>query len=202
MESKLVACKLCGQVHELGDIDMGTEAECARCGHVLKRKTQYSLQLTGAFALCALLLYGPANLFPILSMSMYGTVSENTIFSGVIRFYQDGDLFVAAAVFLASILIPFLKILGLFLLVITTRLHSTWARNFRVHLFLIIEILGRWAMLDVFALAVLISLVKLQRIANVIPGKGALAFVLVIFFTILASASFDPQLIWEEDRTL
>lgn len=133
---------------------------------------------------------------------MYGTVSENTIFSGVVRFYRDGDLFVAVAVFLASILIPFLKILGLFLLVITTRMHSTWARNFRVHLFLIIESLGRWAMLDVFALAVLISLVKLQRIANVIPGKGALAFVLVIFFTLLASASFDPQLIWEEDHTV
>jgi paraquat-inducible protein A len=201
MKAGLIACKVCAQVHELKeDLQPGLEADCARCGSRLARKTPGSRQLTAAFALCALLLYAPANLFPILRMSMYGRISENTIFSGIVRFYQDGDYFVAIVVFLASILIPFLKILGLFTLVIST--HFQWERgqNFRTKLFLTIETLGRWAMLDVFALAILISLVKLERLAMVIPGKGALAFVLVILFTILASSSFDPQLIWEKEE--
>ena len=131
---------------------------------------------------------------------MYGVITENTIMSGVIRFYQDGDYFVAIVVFLASVLIPFLKILGLFLLVISSKFKFQGAKNLRVHLHKAIEVLGRWAMLDVFALAVLISLVKLERLAMVIPGRGAFAFVLVILFTILASSSFDPQLIWEENH--
>jgi len=135
-------------------------------------------------------------------MTMFGRITENTIFTGVVRFYQDGDYFVAIVVFLASILIPFLKIVGLLVLVISTYRGSRRAQGFRTKLFLAIESLGRWAMLDVFALAILISLIKLGRMANVIGGKGALAFVLVIIFTILASACFDSQLIWEESESV
>jgi paraquat-inducible protein A len=200
MPQHLVACKVCGQIHDLPELETGTVAECVRCGNRLAQKTPASRHYTAAFALSALLLYFPANLFPILQMSMYGSISQNTIFSGVVRFYKDGDYFVAIVVFLASILIPFLKILGLFLLVITTKFNFEGAKAIRVQLFVVIEALGRWAMLDVFALAVLISLVKLQRLAVVIPGKGALAFVLVIMFTIMASASFDSQLVWEKEN--
>jgi paraquat-inducible protein A len=201
VEQNLTACRICGQVHELPEIQIGQIAECARCGNTLKRKTEASLHLTAAFSISALLLYAPANLFPILRMSMYGSVSENTIFTGVIRFYKDGDYFVAIVVFLASIVVPFLKILGLLFLTISTKFHSRKAQVLRVHIFSVIEFLGRWAMLDVFALAILISLVKLQRLADVIPGKGCVAFVLVIVFTLMASASFDPQLIWEKESS-
>jgi paraquat-inducible protein A len=195
----IIACHVCGQVHEMEPLPEGCLAECARCGNVLRQKTPQSLQITAAFTLSALLLYFPANLFPIMRMTIYGGIQENTIFSGVIRFYHDGDYFVAVIVFLASILIPFLKILGLLFLVIATRFQWEIGRHFRVKLYRIVETLGRWAMVDVFALAILISLVKLQRIASVVPGSGVLPFVLVILFTIAASASFDPQLIWKKD---
>jgi paraquat-inducible protein A len=195
----LLACHVCGQVHELEALPSGYVAECARCGNVLERKTPQSLQITAAFTLSALLLYFPANLFPIMRMTIYGGIQENTIFSGVNRFYRDGDYFVAIVVFLASILIPFLKILGLLFLVIATRFQWEIGKHFRVKLYRVVESLGRWAMVDVFALAILISLVKLQRIASVVPGPGVVPFVLVIVFTIAASASFDPQLIWKKD---
>jgi paraquat-inducible protein A len=201
MSENWVGCKVCGLVHEMEEVEPGYRAECARCGHSIRQRTPASLSLTFALALSALLLYFPANVFPILRMSMFGRLTENTIFTGVLRFYQDGDYFVAIVVFLASILIPFLKILTLLALVISTHLRSQRGQLFRTKLFVAIERLGPWAMLDVFALAVLISLIKIQRIANVIPGKGAAAFVLVVLFTILASASFDAQLIWNKEQT-
>jgi len=201
MENALIACRVCDQVHEEIEVPAGYKASCRRCGAELRRKTAGSFHYTAAFTLCALLLYLPANLFPILSMSLYGRVTSNTVFSGVVRFYEDGDLFVATVVFLASILIPFLKILMLFFLVISTKLRWGRGRAWRAWLYRAIEMLGKWAMVDVFALAILISLIKMQRMASVEPGPGALAFTLVIIFTMLASASFDPHLIWEEDKT-
>ncbi len=195
------ACTVCGQVHGIrkDEVPRGYVAECARCGNKLVQNTPHSLHLTAAFTVSALLLYFPANLFPIMRMTIYGGIQENTVFSGVIRFYQDCDYFVAIVVLLASIVIPFAKILGLLFLVVATRFRWKLGRHFRVKLYRIVESLGRWAMVDVFALAILISLVKLQRIASVVPGPGVLAFVLVIIFTLMASASFDPQLIWKKD---
>ena len=200
MSTIQIACRVCHRVHDYEEPEEGFAADCERCGHEMHRKTPYSLHLTAAFALSALLFYFPANLFPILRMSMFGRVTENTILTGVIRFYQDGDYFVAIVVFLASILVPFLKILGLILLVVSTQLRTSWAQGFRTKLYLAVESLGRWAMLDVFAVAVLISLIKMGRMASVIGGRGALAFVMVVIFTILASASFDSQLIWTEKK--
>ncbi len=198
--TETVACRVCGLLHELPHLEYGQVAECSRCSHGLSRKTPQSLLLTTAFSLSALLFYLPANLFPILRMSMFGQVTENTIFTGVIRFYQDGDYFVAVVVFLASILIPLLKIIALIALVLTTYFRSRTAQSLRTKIYLAVEVLGRWAMLDVFALAVLVSLIKLGRMSSVIAGRGALAFVFVITFTILASASFDSHLIWSEEE--
>ena len=200
MKTALIACHVCNKVHEEVDVPEGYKACCARCGAEFKRKTPWSFHLTAAFTLCALLLYVPANIYPILSMTLYGRETSNTVMSGVVRFYQDGDIFVAAVVFLASILVPLLKILGLLFLVVSTRLRWAGGQLWRTRVYRVIDVLGKWAMLDVFALAILISLIKLQRMASVTPGRGVFAFTLVIIFTLLASASFDPQTIWEEDK--
>jgi paraquat-inducible protein A len=154
------------------------------------------LHFTTAFVLAALLLYVPANVFPILRMNLYGATSENTVWDGCVRLYQDGDLTIAIVVFLASILVPFLKLLGLLFLITSTRFKSTRWQNARTRVYKIIDVIGRWAMLDVFAVAVMVSLVKLSRLAIVVPGSGAIAFTGVVVFTFLASATFDPQLIW------
>jgi paraquat-inducible protein A len=132
---------------------------------------------------------------------MYGAESENTVWEGVKLLWKDGDIIVAVIVFMASILIPLLKLLGLFILVIAAR-HREKLRSRKqlTWIYLLIESIGRWAMLDVFILAVLVSVVKLHKLATVVPGKGLLAFTCVVVCTLLASASFDPQLIWEKEE--
>jgi paraquat-inducible protein A len=196
-----ISCKTCGQIHAVEPLDPGTIAKCRRCGTRIAKRTSGSLHLTAAFSLAALILYVPANIFPILKLDMYGASTENTVWQGCVRLFKDGDFVVAAIVFLASILIPLLKLLGLFILVATTKLNIQRWKLPRTWVYRIIEVIGRWAMLDVFVMAVLVSLVKLQRLATIIPGKGLFAFTIVVVLTILASASFDPRLIWEKEET-
>jgi paraquat-inducible protein A len=155
---------------------------------------------TVAFSLAALLLYLPANVFPILRLSLYGATSENTVWQGCVKFYEERDYFIASIVFLASIVIPLLKIVGLLFLSLSVRLR--WARwkTARVRLYLVVDSIGRWAMLDVFVMAILVSLVKLQRLATIVAGRGLLAFSLVVVLTLLASQAFDPRWISEDRR--
>jgi paraquat-inducible protein A len=196
----IVACKVCGQVHRMEPATPGMRAMCVRCGSAIERRSAGSLQLTAAFSLAALLLYVPANLFPILRLDLYGATQDSTVWQGCVRFYQAGDYAIAAIVFLASIFIPLLKLLGLFFLVTTTRLRWTGGKFLRTWMYRMIESIGRWAMLDVFVLGILVSLVKLRSLATIIPGKGALAFTLVVVCTLFASATFDPQLIWQREK--
>jgi paraquat-inducible protein A len=194
----ILACETCGLVQSVDELETGTIAECSRCRSIIDNRKINSLGRTAAFSLAALILYIPANIYPILRMNYYGAYSENTVWEGCVNLFKDGQWFVAGIVFLASILIPFFKLLGLFFLVITTKLRSARGRQQRTWIYKIIAVIGPWAMLDVFLLSVLVALVKLQQIATVLPGRGLLAFTGVVLLTILASASFDPKLIWEE----
>lgn len=196
-----VACRVCGQLHALPPLQNGTVAKCVRCGSRIARRTTGSLHFTAALSLAALLLYWPANTLPILRIELHGAASDNTAWQGAVRLLEDGDYVIAVIVFSASIFIPLLKILGLIFIVMTTWFRFSGARMLRTWTFRAIELIGRWAMLDVFVVAILVSLVKLSGLATVIPGRGLLAFCGVVWFTLLASASFDPQMIWErEDR--
>jgi paraquat-inducible protein A len=194
----IIACKTCGLVQRMDELQPGTVAECCRCSSVIRKRQVNSLHRTAAFALAALIFYVPANIYPILRMDFYGAHSENTVWDGCVKLFQDGQWLVAVIVFFASILIPLLKLLALFFLVVTTKLKSESWQQERTWIYQIIEVVGPWAMLDVFLLSVLVALVKLQQLATVLPGPGLLAFTAVVVLTILASASFDPQLIWDE----
>jgi paraquat-inducible protein A len=198
----IIACKVCGQVHRMdqGGAAPGMRAMCVRCGSAIERRSKGSLQITAAFTIAALLLYVPANLFPILHLDLYGATQDSTVWEGCVRFWQAGDYVIATIVFLASIFIPLLKLLGLFFLVATTQVRWRAGKMLRTWMYRVIESIGRWAMLDVFVLAILVSLVKLRSLATIVPGKGALAFALVVMCTLFASASFDPQLIWQREE--
>ena len=169
-----------------------------RCGAQLADHKPNSLARTAAFSLAALLFYVPANIFPILEMDLYGVHSENTVWEGCKTLFQHGEILVAVVVFMASLVIPALKLLGLFFLVVTTRRGSNRRRPVRTWIYRTIDRVGPWAMLDVFLLAILVALVKLGELATVIPGPGLLAFTAVVVLTILASSSFDPTLIWAD----
>jgi len=173
----------------------GTSAACPRCGSRVAQRKANSLHRTAALSLAALVLYIPANIYPILRMDYYGAYSESTVWYCCIRFFHDVLWFVDVIFFLASIVIPLVKLLGLFLLVATAR-STRWQRE-RTRLYKFIDVIGPWAMLDVFLLAVLVAIVKLEQMATVLPGPGLVAFTAVVVLTILASMSFDPRLIWD-----
>jgi paraquat-inducible protein A len=195
----LLACETCGLTQRIDRLDPGTVAECIRCGSPITWRGLGGLDASLAFTLSALVLYVPANLYPILRTNMYGAYSEQTIWDGVVSLWQYNEYFVAIVVFLASIVIPLLKLLGLFFLVASVKLGKGRRLRGRTKIYKFLDIVGPWAMLDVFLLSILVALVKLGDLARVVPGPGLLAFTCVVVFTILATQSFDPKLIWNRE---
>ena len=200
MSHCIITCSICGLTQRFEPPSPGMVAECSRCDSLLARGRRNSLELTGALSLAALLFYVPANIYPIMRMEFRGVFTESTVWDGCVRLFQDGQWIVAVIVFLASLLIPLLKLLGLFYLVITMKFRFTSGRKLRARVHRIVEVIGPWAMLDVFLLAILVSLVKLGRIATVTPGPGLLAFTLLVVLTILATVSFDSKAIWDTEE--
>ena len=147
------------------------------------------------FSLTALILYLPANVFPFMTIEMYGRRNSSTIWSGVVSLMQQRSYAVAVVVFLASILIPVMKLLILFYLALTG--HNGQHPKFKMSLYHFVEAIGRWSMLDIFLLAILVAIVKLGHWTTVSPEKGAGLFLFVVIFTMLASAYFDPRVLWE-----
>jgi paraquat-inducible protein A len=198
MKNALIGCRLCGQVHEAVPLEPGQSAACRRCGSTLSAPDRSSLRWTAAFSSAALLLYGPANLFPILRLNMYGAVSESTVWQGCVKLYQGGDPALALIVVLASIVVPLLKLAGLFVLAVSSLRRRPRGRRARTWIYRVVDVIGRWAMLDVFMLAIVVSVMRFRSLATVVPGTGALAFAAVVVLTLLAAQSFDPRLIWDE----
>jgi len=170
---------------------------CPRCGATLHHRKPNSLARTWAFLLSAYILYIPANLLPVMvTQSILGT-QQDTIFSGVIYLWLSGSQLLAGVVLIASIIVPLLKMLILTLLLLSVHFRATWRIRQRTRLYGLIEIIGRWSMLDIFVVALLASLVRAGALATIIPGGGALAFASVVVLTMLASLSFDPRLLWD-----
>ena len=194
----MVCCDTCGLVQAVEPLAPGMVAECTRCGSFLTaRRSTSSLHVTAALSLAALVLYVPANVYPIMKMYLHGAYSESTVWDGIKILMDHHEWAVAIIVFLASMVIPLVKLAGLFSLVVTSRMG--WGRRLRgrTHLYKFIDAIGPWAMLDVFLLAVLVALVKLRGWAEVLPGTGLFAFTAMVVLTMLASAAFDPKLIWQ-----
>jgi len=197
-QASVVACDTCGLVQEVDALAPGTAAECIRCGSFVgARSSTRSLEVTAALSLAALILYLPANIYPIMKMYLYGGYSESTVWDGIVLLMRNDQWFVGVVVFLASMGVPLVKLAGLFSLVVTARMG--WGRRLRsrTRLYKFIDAIGPWAMLDVFLLAVLIALVRLNTWAKVLPGPGLLAFTAMVVLTMFASAAFDPKLIWQ-----
>jgi paraquat-inducible protein A len=188
-----ICCKTCGLVQQIEGGVSSVDLECPRCGEILRHHSRAGRTYTAAFALAALFLYVPANIYPIITMQYLGRETENTVWGGVQALYFDNMWPIALLVFCTSILIPFLKLAGLLFLVLNR--GARWQR-FRTLLYKVIAYIGPWAMLDVFLLAVMVGVIRFGRFATVVSGPGIIAFASVVVLTMLASASFDPHLIW------
>jgi len=192
-----LSCSTCGLLQRVDSLPRDRVAECARCGSRVSEGPRGSLALTAALALAALILYVPANVYPIMRMHFHGAYSENTVWDGVVALADQDQWFVAIVVFLASIVIPVMKLSGLLYLVLTIRFRLGRRLRDRTRIYRFIDVIGPWAMLDVFLLAVLVALVQMGTIATVLPGPGLVAFAAVVVLTMLATASFDPRMIWQ-----
>ena len=149
-----------------------------------------------ALTIGAVILYFPANLLPVLRVeSTLSGTRQSTIISGAVQFWQEGDYPVALIIFIASVMIPILKVLVILILCLGVR-FGFWPRAL-TQLYRITEYIGRWSMVDVFVVAILVGVVQLGSVITINAGEGAFAFAGVVMLTMLASHSFDPRLIWD-----
>lgn len=196
-EAGLLSCLTCGLVSRPPGRG---HAACPRCRRILHARKPAALLRTWTFLVSAMVLYVPANILPIMdSESVFGS-QRDTIMSGVVFLWSSGSWPLAIIVFLASIVVPLLKMLAMLTVLIAVhhgvRVHCADL----AHLYRVLEVIGRWSMLDVYVVAILVTLVQIQLLATVTPGPGAAAFGAVVVLTMLATMSFDPRLIWDADR--
>jgi paraquat-inducible protein A len=193
-ELGVIGCEVCGLV--LGARHGAGRWRCPRCGVVLHARKPQSVQRTLAWLVAAVVLYLPANLLPVMSTNSVLGQESHTIVGGIIELWATGSRELALIVFIASIAVPLLKIAALALLAVTAHRRSRWRQRERAGLYRLVETVGHWSMLDVFVVVLLVGMVRFGVLASVEPEAGLLAFGAVVVATMLASASFDPRLIW------
>lgn len=192
-ESGLLRCDGCGLV-----VPLRLNGQCcARCGATLRSRHRNSVAHCWAYLIAAAILYVPANLLPMMLTSSFMDSRTDTIFSGVVELWTEGAWDLAVIVFVASIVVPVVKILVLGWLLITLRSKRKRNLRERARLYRVLEAIGHWSMLDVFVVAMLVTLVHFQPIAQVKAGPAAIAFGSVVILTMLSALSFDPRLIWD-----
>lgn len=190
-------CHICNLVmtipNQANDLRLG----CSRCGSVVHRRKPNSLSRTWALLVAASICYVPANVYPIMAVTSFGKTQADTILSGVIYLFVHGMWPLALIVFVASVVVPVLKLIGLTALVISVQRKSQWRPRERARLYRIVEVVGRWSMVDVYVVTILVALVHLGSLASVEAEIGSFFFGAVVVLTLLASQSFDPRLIWD-----
>ncbi|KVA06895.1 PqiA protein [Burkholderia latens] len=189
----LIACHHCARVQPAP----AHGQRCTRCGSPLHARRPRSVARTAALAAAAALLYIPANLLPVMRATSLGRAEDDTILGGVAYFWTSGDWALAVVVFVASVLVPMLKLAILALQATAAHRGARWRPRERARLHRLVECVGRWSMLDVFVVALTIALVHFGTFADITPGPGALAFGAVVVLTMCASMQFDPRLIWD-----
>lgn len=188
-------CHTCGQLVALPS---GAEhPRCPRCHGVLHRRKPDSLARAWALLLAAVIAYLPANLYPVMTFVYLGSGEPQTILQGVSFLLHEGMWPLAALIFFASVLIPVLKIVVLTVLLLGVQRGWVGGERQRTQLYRVVEGVGRWSMVDVFVIAILVALVQVGSLATITPGVGAIAFCLVVILTMLAASAFDPRLIWD-----
>jgi paraquat-inducible protein A len=189
----LLVCDVCELLHR----DAPGEVDCSRCGTPLHTRKRLSLSRSWAFLIAAGLLYIPANTLPILeSGSLFGSQSD-TIMSGVVFLWKEGSWVIALIIFIASIMVPGVKLVSLSFLLVAAQRRWAWRPDERARLFRATHYIGRWSMVDIYVGGLLVALVQLKPFASVEPGPGAIAFGAVVILTMLSSMNFDPRLTWD-----
>ena len=195
--ASLVSCHTCSLLSEVHSTGGHAHFSCPRCGAALHLRKPNSIARTWALLLTAAILYIPANVLPIMKVTSLGNAQADTIMSGVIYFIKTGSWHLALLIFFASVVVPVLKIIVLSYLLISVQRRSHWRPEERTRLYRITEAVGRWSMVDVYVVTLMVALVELGALATIEAGAGAVFFSAVVVTTMFAAMSFDPRLIWD-----
>jgi paraquat-inducible protein A len=190
----IYVCHHCGLMSPAARL---REPHCPRCRAHLHFRTPGSITRTWAFLLAAAILYIPANALPVMNTSSLFGAEKDTILSGVVYLWTSGSWPLAIVVFIASIAVPMLKIIALVFLVVTAQRRSRLLRRHRARIYRLVELVGRWSMLDIYVITMLVALVQFNALATIKAGPAAIAFGSVVVLTMFAAMSFDPRLIWD-----
>jgi paraquat-inducible protein A len=188
----LIGCGTCGRVSQPGP------PRCPRCGSTLHGRRPQSVEKVWAWLIAGLVCYIPANLYPMLRTTFLGREVSSTIVGGVVDLAHHGAYFIAAVVFVASVVIPVAKFLAIGYLIWSMKHDVAMTFGTRTHLFEVVEFIGRWSMIDVFVVALLAALINLGFVFGFSPGPAAFFFALSVAFTMVAALSLDPRLIWDK----
>lgn len=191
MTSGLVGCHICGALSEAG------ADSCKRCGEHLHSRKPGGLNRTWALLFTSIILYVPANLYPIMDTVFLGDDSPSTILGGVLVLWAMGSYPIAAVIFFASVVVPLVKILALLWLCYMVQRGQGTSPLGKLKLYRMTEFVGRWSMIDVFVVAILAGLIRLDNLMTIYPGPAAVAFAGVVLVTMVAAMSFDSRLIWD-----
>ena len=188
---------VCDECHKLEYLREDEVQHCTRCGARLHARRPDSIARTWALLITAAILYIPANLLPIMTTTSLLGTQQDTIMSGVVFLWQSGSWPLAAVVFFASVMVPLLKIIALVYLAASAQRRSRRQPLQRTRLYRLVEFVGRWSMLDIYVITLLVALVQFQGLATIQAGPAAVAFGAVVVLTMFAAMSFDPRLIWD-----
>jgi paraquat-inducible protein A len=192
-EDGAVSCHTCGLV----SLPQAHDAHCPRCGSHLHRRRPNAIIRAWALLIAAMVLYIPANIYPVLQVIQLGSGAPSTILGGVVELLDAGMIPLAALVFFASVAVPMLKVIGLMTLLVSCRWRWASRLKDRTRLYAVVNAIGRWSMLDIFMESILVALVQFGSVVSIEPGVGAVAFCGVVILTMFAAESFDPRLMWD-----
>ena len=172
--------------------------KCPVCSEELHQRKPNSYERTLALSLTALCFFIPANIFPIMKTVSLVSYENSTIMDGIFYFFEHSEYFVGTVIFMASVFVPILKLFVLFFLLYSVKKGSSWKLGEKKNLYKMIYIVGKWSMLDIFVIGLMISLVNFGDLAEVTTGFAAISFATMVVLTMFATESFDTRLLWDE----
>jgi paraquat-inducible protein A len=198
MAASCATCHGCGMLCRMDRSAAG--ARCPRCGSELHWRKPRSVERATALVVAAALCYVPANVFPVMTVTSLGKAQSDTIMSGVVYLLTHGMWPLAAIIFIASVFVPLMKLAILAFLLVSVRRRSRWRPVDRTRLYRLTEKIGRWSMIDIYVVTILVALVRLGNLATIEAGAGAVFFGAVVVLTILAAEAFDPRIVWDRSE--
>jgi paraquat-inducible protein A len=191
----LIACHECDLVHQLGEVPFGGAARCARCGAPLHRPKRDSINRTLALTLAGVILYLVANTNAFLGFKIGSQVRETVLVTGIYQLYQQDMMIIATLVLFTVVIAPAIHLLSMLYILTPLQMNIIprhLPRVFRAYMFL-----KPWGMVEIFMLGILVSVVKLAKMATIIPGVALFAFLALIFVLAAMAVTLDDHVVWE-----